>query len=57
VPSPINPPKGCNFNTRCPYAEDRCRSEEPTLRLVGNQHVAACHLIEAAGEPSGTDNA
>ncbi|WP_284178854.1 dipeptide ABC transporter ATP-binding protein [Rhabdaerophilum sp. SD176] len=57
VPSPINPPKGCRFNTRCPFVVDRCRSEEPVLRQVGNQHVAACHLIEAAEEPSGTDNA
>ena len=48
VPSPINPPKGCRFHTRCPYAFDRCRVEEPPLRAVadalGEGHVAACHL-------------
>jgi peptide/nickel transport system ATP-binding protein len=44
VPSPINPPKGCRFHTRCPYVFDRCRSEEPVLREVLAGHVAACHL-------------
>jgi peptide/nickel transport system ATP-binding protein len=44
VPSPINPPKGCSFHTRCPFAFDRCRNEEPPLRLVDPGHLAACHL-------------
>jgi peptide/nickel transport system ATP-binding protein len=44
VPSPINPPKGCRFHTRCPYVFDRCRVEEPALTPVGDGHVAACHL-------------
>jgi oligopeptide/dipeptide ABC transporter ATP-binding protein len=44
VPSPINPPKGCHFHTRCPYAEARCRIEEPRLREVAPNHWAACHL-------------
>jgi peptide/nickel transport system ATP-binding protein len=44
VPSPVNPPKGCRFHTRCPYVFDRCRSEEPKLRLHGEAHFAACHL-------------
>jgi oligopeptide/dipeptide ABC transporter ATP-binding protein len=44
VPSPINPPKGCHFHTRCPYAEARCRTEEPRLREVAPNHWAACHL-------------
>jgi peptide/nickel transport system ATP-binding protein len=44
VPSPINPPKGCRFHTRCPYAFDRCRSEEPPLRPTEHGHLAACHL-------------
>ncbi|HZF75806.1 MAG TPA: oligopeptide/dipeptide ABC transporter ATP-binding protein [Acetobacteraceae bacterium] len=48
VPSPINPPKGCRFHTRCPYVHDRCRLEEPPLRAVadavGEGHLAACHL-------------
>jgi peptide/nickel transport system ATP-binding protein len=44
VPSPIKPPKGCRFNTRCPHAFDRCRREEPTLRRMAEGHEAACHL-------------
>jgi peptide/nickel transport system ATP-binding protein len=44
VPSPINPPAGCRFHTRCPYAFDRCRAEEPTLRPLGEGQMAACHL-------------
>jgi peptide/nickel transport system ATP-binding protein len=44
VPSPINPPSGCRFHTRCPYAFNRCRVEEPQLREVAGQHVTACHL-------------
>ena len=46
VPSPINPPKGCRFHTRCPYVFDRCRVEEPQLRLTDDGHFAACHLNE-----------
>jgi peptide/nickel transport system ATP-binding protein len=44
VPSPVNPPSGCRFHTRCPLAFDRCRVEEPRLREVTSNHVAACHL-------------
>ena len=44
VPSPINPPKGCRFHTRCPYVFDRCRSEEPELRQREEGQWAACHL-------------
>jgi oligopeptide/dipeptide ABC transporter ATP-binding protein len=47
VPSPINPPAGCHFHTRCPYAHARCRVEAPPLREVVPQHWAACHLHEA----------
>jgi oligopeptide/dipeptide ABC transporter ATP-binding protein len=43
-PSPLNPPQGCHFHTRCPIAEERCRSEEPPLVQVGDGHFAACHL-------------
>ena len=44
VPSPINPPSGCHFHTRCPYAYNRCRTEVPALREVEPGHTAACHL-------------
>jgi peptide/nickel transport system ATP-binding protein len=45
VPSPVNPPMGCRFHTRCSKAFDRCKIEEPRLRSVGNQRrVVACHL-------------
>ncbi len=44
VPSPINPPSGCHFHTRCPYAEARCRIETPPMREVAPGHFAACHL-------------
>ena len=44
VPSPINPPTGCRFHTRCPYAFARCRAEEPALRPTAGGHLAACHL-------------
>ncbi|GJD63108.1 ABC transporter ATP-binding protein [Methylobacterium frigidaeris] len=48
VPSPINPPSGCRFHTRCPHAFARCRTEEPQLDKVGGDHFAACHLDGAA---------
>ena len=44
VPSPVSPPAGCRFHTRCPYAFDRCRVEEPLLRPVSADQMAACHL-------------
>lgn len=44
VPSPMKPPRGCNFNTRCPIAVERCFREEPPLREVAPGHMAACHL-------------
>jgi oligopeptide transport system ATP-binding protein len=50
VPSPVNPPPGCRFHTRCPVAETRCRTEEPPLRPVGpDGALVACHLVSDAG--------
>jgi peptide/nickel transport system ATP-binding protein len=50
VPSPVRPPKGCRFHTRCPYAFDRCRSDVPELRIVGEGQTAACHLHDGPAE-------
>jgi oligopeptide transport system ATP-binding protein len=44
IPSPLSPPPGCRFHTRCPRAEQRCRVEEPKLRPIGNERAAACHF-------------
>ena len=46
VPSPVNPPPGCRFHTRCPLAEARCRVEVPVMKEVAPGHYAACHLRE-----------
>jgi oligopeptide/dipeptide ABC transporter ATP-binding protein len=45
VPSPINPPSGCRFHPRCPFAVARCSEEEPQLREVAPGHVVSCHLV------------
>ncbi len=46
VPSPANPPSGCYFHPRCPYAQNICKTERPPLRLVGPDHWAACHFAD-----------
>jgi oligopeptide/dipeptide ABC transporter ATP-binding protein len=52
VPSPINPPPGCAFHTRCPYAQARCREDSPSSREVFPGHFASCHFAPDVGEPS-----
>ena len=46
IPSPMNPPTGCRFHTRCPYATERCKIETPVFREYEPNHWAACHLLE-----------
>jgi len=53
VPSPIDPPAGCRFHTRCPYAFDRCRTEETKMVEVAPRHYAACHLRTAISGTKG----
>ena len=48
VPSPLRPPPGCRFHTRCPLAFDRCKVEEPRLLDLGDEHMVACHLRQPA---------
>ena len=45
VPSPVNPPKGCNFNTRCPVVMDICKEEEPEYKETNTEHWVACHRV------------
>ena len=50
VPSPIKPPSGCRFHTRCPYVFDRCRTDEPRLQQTEPDQWAACHLHDLPAE-------
>lgn len=45
IPSPMNPPSGCRFHTRCPQANNRCKEERPAFREVAPEHYVACHLV------------
>ncbi len=46
IPSPINPPPGCKFHTRCPFAQDRCMAEEPEWREIDDDHFVSCHFAD-----------
>ena len=48
VPSPVNPPSGCPFHTRCVHAVEMCKTEVPPLKKVAEDHMASCHLVESA---------
>jgi oligopeptide/dipeptide ABC transporter ATP-binding protein len=51
VPSPVNPPSGCNFHPRCPFAEEICTRVEPELEFTEPDHGVACHLFGSGKSP------
>ena len=48
IPSPVDPPSGCTFHTRCPIAEEECKITEPKLTDIGNNHFISCTKVEKA---------
>ncbi len=50
IPSPVNPPSGCYFHTRCPYATAQCKTEVPEMKDYGNRHLCACHRCDLVQE-------
>ncbi len=54
IPSPVNPPSGCTFHTRCPFATDLCKAEAPEWRDTGNEHFVACHHVDKLKATSST---
>jgi len=57
LPSPLNPPSGCTFHPRCPYAMPRCSQERPPLVKIDNGHWSACHLNDADSQAGGMTEA
>ncbi|MEZ5296948.1 MAG: ABC transporter ATP-binding protein [Ilumatobacteraceae bacterium] len=55
LPSAIEPPPGCRFNTRCPAATDICRTDEPQIQAIGDDHFVACHHPATDSSPSTPD--
>ena len=50
IPSPTNPPPGCKFHTRCPFAVGKCMTEEPKLEHIGDEHEVSCHRWKELAE-------